>query len=117
MISKLKAAGVSSVVLFTDIAMTGAMTKIATQQQYSPEWLITGYQYQDISLLARTSYDQDQWAHAFGISTLFPYVNGANTNQTLAAWYWGPNRGDDRHRHADQGGAGSPPPSSTRVRS
>ncbi len=92
-ISKLKATGVSSVVLFTDIAMTGALTKIATQQQYAPEWLITGYQYQDISLLARTSYDQDQWAHAFGISNLFPYVNGANTNQTLAAWYWGPNRG------------------------
>jgi hypothetical protein len=60
-IGKLKGAGVTSVILFTDIAMTGALTKFATQQEYRPEWVMTGYGYQDISL-PRTGYDQEQWS-------------------------------------------------------
>ncbi len=92
-IGKLKAEGITSPIMFTDIAMTGAMTKIATQQQYSPEWIMTGYQYQDITLLARPSYDQDQWAHAFGISGLWPLVESANVNTSLIAWYWGTTQG------------------------
>jgi hypothetical protein len=88
LISKLKDAGVTSVIVFTDIGMTDALTKVATQQQFSPEWLMTGYQYQDITLLAR-NYDQEQWSHAFGISNLIPNVEGALSMLTQEQWYWG----------------------------
>jgi len=93
-ITKLKAAGVTSVVLFTDIAMTGSLTKAATKQEYQPEWIITGAQYQDVTILAR-NYDQDQWAHAFGIANLPPAIqtSGSNAAASLADWYWGPTEG------------------------
>jgi hypothetical protein len=91
LVAKLKTAGVTSVILFTDLATGGAMTNVATQQEYSPEWVLTAYQYQDVALLARSAYDQDQFAHAFGLSVLYPFTNGAS-NASLATWYWGPNR-------------------------
>jgi hypothetical protein len=93
-ITKLKAAGVTSVILFTDIAMTGSLTKAATKQEYKPEWIITGAQYQDVTILAR-NYDQDQWAHAFGIANLPPAIKttGSTAASGLADWYWGPTQG------------------------
>jgi hypothetical protein len=94
-VSKLKGANVTSVFLFTDVAMTGAVLKQATQQEFKPEWIITAYQYQDLSILSRP-YDQDQWAHAFGISNLYPYVvdaGGQNSSNDPFAWFWGPNNG------------------------
>lgn len=94
LITKLKAAGVTSVILFTDIAMTGSLTKAATKQEYEPEWLITGAQYQDVTILAR-NYDQSQWAHAFGIANLAPAIKttGPNPYGSLADWFWGPTQG------------------------
>jgi len=89
-IAKLKSAGITSVIMFTDIGMTGALTKVAATQEYRPEWVMTGYGYQDISLLARTSYDQDEWSHAFGIGNLNPVIRSANIATTLTDWYWGP---------------------------
>ena len=91
LITKLKGAGVTSVILFTDIAMTGSLTKAATKQDFHPEWIITGAQYQDVTILAR-SYDQEQWAHAFGIANLPPALNGV-TGGSLIDWYWGPTQG------------------------
>jgi hypothetical protein len=91
LITKLKGAGVTSVILFTDIAMTGSLTKAASKQDFHPEWIITGAQYQDVTILAR-SYDQDQWAHAFGIANLPPAINGS-TGGSLIDWYWGPTQG------------------------
>jgi hypothetical protein len=90
-ISKLKDAGITTVALFTDLGMTKALTVAAASQEYTPEWMITGYQYQDISLLAR-SYDQGEWAHAFGFSNLVPSVpTGAVLSQN--DWYWGAGNG------------------------
>ena len=94
-ITKLKASGVTSVILFTDIAMTGSLTKAATKQEYEPEWIITGAQYQDVTILAR-NYDQQQWAHTFGIANLPPALkvtSGQNPFGSLADWYWGPTQG------------------------
>jgi hypothetical protein len=93
-ITKLKSLGVNNVIMFTDASMTGALTEQATQQEYMPEWTIAAYQYQDLALLAR-GYDQDQWAHAFGISNLFPCTedNGSSCSTSVSAltWYWGEN--------------------------
>ena len=93
LVGRLKAAGVTSVIMFTDVAMTGSLTKFATRQEYRPEWVMTGYSYQDLTLLGRASYDQDQWAHAFGLSSLWPLVRGGNVNTSLITWYWGPDQG------------------------
>ncbi len=94
-ITKLKTAGVTSVIMFTDIAQGGAMTKVATQQEYSPEWVLTAYQYQDVALLARNAYDQDQFAHAFGLSVLAPLIAGSAMATTLSDWYWGKGRASE----------------------
>jgi hypothetical protein len=97
-ITKLKAAGVTSVVLMADRAMITELLKAATAQDFHPEWIITGYQYSDLGLFAR-GYDQDQWAHAFGISPLPAgfEVGGsvATGDPTLepVQWYFGTGKG------------------------
>lgn len=68
-IAKLKAAGVTTVVFLGDPITPIYLTKAATEQKYYPEWIITGTVLTDTAALAR-NYDQKQWAHAFGVSTL-----------------------------------------------
>ncbi len=94
-VQKMKSLGVTSVVMFTDIGMTTAVLAAATKQDYRPEWIITGNQFQDVVFLAR-NYDQDQWAHAFGISTVAPSVADGSTPLTPVAWYWGPSQGTEQ---------------------
>ena len=52
MVAKLKDLGVTTVVMFTDVEMGKAITAQATRLEYQPEWIIAGYQYQDLALLA-----------------------------------------------------------------
>jgi hypothetical protein len=95
MIAKLKDAGVTSVVLMASTPIVAALTKAATANEYRPEWILTGWAYQDLSLFA-AQYDQDQWAHAFGMSWFSPYTTGnagAATGQNIFDWYWGTNKG------------------------
>jgi hypothetical protein len=95
LVAKLKDAGVTSVVLLVSTPVAAAMTKAATANEYSPEWLLTGWAYQDLSLFA-AQYDQDQWAHAFGMSWFSPFTTGnagAATGQNVFDWYWGTNKG------------------------
>ena len=68
-VAKLKDSGVTSVIFSGDPIAPAFLTKEATNQQYRPEWIITGSALTDTSLFART-YDQAQWAHAFGVSML-----------------------------------------------
>jgi hypothetical protein len=68
-IGKLKADGVTSVVFLGDPLMPKYLTEQATAQDYHPEWIITGTVFTDTTAAARL-YDQDQWAHAFGASSL-----------------------------------------------
>lgn len=56
-------------------------TSAASQQQYYPEWLMTGYLLQDADKVARL-YDQEQWSHAFGVSSL-----GAPRADEDQLWY------------------------------
>jgi hypothetical protein len=72
-VTKMKSSGVTTVVLLSDVAMNKAMMAQATKQEWFPEWFITGAVFQDIAIFAR-SYDQQQFAHAFGESNLSPYV-------------------------------------------
>ncbi|MEX1009647.1 MAG: hypothetical protein WD271_17650 [Acidimicrobiia bacterium] len=97
-VTKMKNSGVTTVVLFTDVEMTKALLLQATKQEWNPEWFLTGAVYQDLAILARP-YDQQQFAHAFGISNLSPWVVPAPAppppEKTLGTltntlnWYWG----------------------------
>ena len=65
----------------------------ANKQQYSPEWIITGYGYTDFDAFVR-AFDQKQMKHTFGIGSLTPWSDpgpGGVTESSLAAfnWYWG----------------------------
>jgi hypothetical protein len=68
-IARMKAAGVTTVVFLGDPIMPIYLTKAATQQDYFPEWVVTGTGFTDSTAVARL-YDQRQWAHAFGLSSL-----------------------------------------------
>ena len=57
----------TSVIFSGDPVAPQALTRAATAQHYFPEWIITGSELTDTAAFGR-SYDQTQWAHAFGVS-------------------------------------------------
>ena len=73
-IAKLKAAGVTSVILSTDPVAPRDFTREATAQEYFPEWIVAAATLTDTTAFGR-SYDQAQWAHAFGVTSLAARVN------------------------------------------
>jgi hypothetical protein len=89
LVARLKEEGVTSVVFLGDPIMPIYLTKAATDQDYFPEWIITGTVLTDTTVFGRL-YDQQQWAHAFGVSSL-----PARTPPTLSDawrlydWYYG----------------------------
>lgn len=70
MVSKLKDSDVTSVIFIGDPVAPQLITTTATEQEYFPEWILTGSALVDTTAFART-YDQEQWAHAFGPSALW----------------------------------------------
>ena len=76
MIQKLKADGVTSVVLFADRGAVQKLMAAATAQDYFPEWLYTGFLFQEYTSLARAN-DPQQMAHAFGLAQIGPYITDA----------------------------------------
>jgi hypothetical protein len=103
-VTKMKNAGVTTVVLFSDVAMNKALMAQATKQDWFPEWYLTGSVFQDIAIFAR-GYDQQQFAHAFGVSNLPPYTQPDPTPTPPAKsltvltnalnWYWGEHSGTE----------------------
>ncbi len=61
----------------------------ANAQDYHPEWLETGFLFQDIAAVGRL-FNKEQWAHAFGLGTLNVPVKGRAAGDPVLAWYWGP---------------------------
>ena len=88
-IAKMKAEGVTTVIFLGDPLMPIYLTQQATAQDYHPEWLIAGTVFTDTAALGRL-YDQDQWAHAFGVSNLSARtpreISGA---YQMHEWYFG----------------------------
>lgn len=66
-IAKLKASGVTSVIAVMDGIAPRDFTNEATAQEYFPEWILAAPALSDLTAFART-YDQQQWAHAFGVT-------------------------------------------------
>lgn len=87
LIAKLKAAGVTSVIFSGDPVAPQTLTRAATAQNYFPEWIISGSALTDTAAFGRT-YDQRQWAHAFGVS-FGAARTGVTGAITLYKWYFG----------------------------
>jgi hypothetical protein len=93
-VGQMKAAGITTVVLFSDVAMNTALMAQATAQNWFPEWFYAGWPgFVDIPPLAR-AYDDQQVAHMFGISTYFPYASLTAEQASLLTnagydWFWG----------------------------
>jgi hypothetical protein len=71
----MNSAGVTSVFCLCDPIFPATFTQQATGQHWFPEWIETGLFGSDAALFGRL-YDQQQWSHAFGISTLeYPIIS------------------------------------------
>jgi hypothetical protein len=73
-LARMKAKGVTSILFIGDPLAPQTLPENATQQDYFPEWVITGSALVDTTIFSRT-YDQQQWAHAFGPSNLFARIS------------------------------------------
>lgn len=88
-ITRMKEAGVTTVVFGGDPLAPKTLTEIATSQEYFPEWVLGQTTLVDTAVFSRT-YDQRQWAHAFGPSGLFARVTpGTAGPGFLYEWYFG----------------------------
>jgi len=89
LVSRLKEAKVTTVIFLGDPIMPIYLTKAATDQDYHPEWVITGTVLTDTTVFGR-QYDQTQWAHAFGVSSLPTRVpQDQGEAWRLHQWYFG----------------------------
>jgi hypothetical protein len=88
-ITRLKSAGVTTVLFNGDPVAPRDFTREATAQNYFPEWVIAAATLIDTNAFART-YDQSQWQHAFGVTSLaarlLPEISGY---PTLYEWFNG----------------------------
>ena len=88
-IARMKAAGVTSIVFVGDPVAPRDFTREATAQQYFPEWIIGASTLVDTTAFART-YDQQQWANAFGVTQLAVRTQPENAGYyRLYTWYTG----------------------------
>ncbi len=88
-VARLRDAGVTTVIAGTDSQFTGTLTQATTDQQWFPEWVMTGYTGQDAPFFARL-YDQEQWAHAFGPGPISLGVVGRRAGAgPLFVWHHG----------------------------
>jgi hypothetical protein len=86
---KLKASNATSIVFAGDPIMPIYLTKACASIGYFPEWIITGIVLTDTSTLGRY-YDQAEWAHAFGVSSLaVPVPVAAGDADHLYRWWYG----------------------------
>lgn len=67
LVAKLKSANVTTVVCGCDPVLLLFMTGKAREQNYFPEWIITGVAFTDQDIVGQL-FDQDEWANSVGIS-------------------------------------------------
>jgi len=79
-ISKLHQQNVTTVAIIGDPLMPVFFTREATKEAYFPEWLQTGTGLIDTTFFGRT-YDQQQWSHMFGMSSLWVFWTHLNVSE------------------------------------
>jgi hypothetical protein len=89
LVTRLKNEGITSIVVQSDFLFLTQLTTAAANDDWFPEWVMTGYGGQDIDLFAK-SFNQLEWRHAFGVGALAVY-GGAVADSQFFNWYWGAN--------------------------
>ena len=93
LITRLKDAGVTTLIMQTNHTVAAAASRAMAQQEWYPEIVVTSAPYQDLDLFAR-GYDQKVWSHAFGMVWFPPYLAGhADETATAFQWFWGTDKG------------------------
>jgi hypothetical protein len=94
LVTKLKADGVNNLIMMASHGVTATITKAMKSQGWFPEITAAAFPYTDLDVLAR-SFDQDVWAHAFGLIWFLPGVAGDIPTPMLATfqWFWGTDKG------------------------
>ena len=88
-ITKMKDAGVTTMIYTGDPLTPAALTKEASAQDFHPEWIVGPTVLADTTFFGRT-FDQEQWAHAFGVALVAGRVpQSQNPNYTLYTWFHG----------------------------
>lgn len=91
-ITRLKAAGVTTVIFAGDPIAPRDFTQEATAQNYFPEWFLNLSVLIDTNVFSRT-YDQQQWQNAFGLTALStriqPEAFGEITGRKIYEWFHG----------------------------
>ena len=88
-VSRMQEAGVTTVLVQADPVLLPSFTQEATKQGWFPEWVLGGSPFIDTTAFGRT-FDQQQWAHAFGISYFPPQVApAADPPHRLYEWFHG----------------------------
>jgi len=88
-IARMRDAGVTTVIMSTDPLIPANITSEATKQGYFPEWVIGPSVLADTTIFGR-SFDQQQWANAFGIG--LPTARADNSLSDaffVYDWYYG----------------------------
>jgi hypothetical protein len=88
-VTRMKDAGVTTIILSTDPLIPANITQEATKQGYFPEWVIGPSVLADTTIFGR-SFDQQQWAHAFGLG--LPTARADNSLSDaffVYEWYYG----------------------------
>ena len=86
---KLKTSGATSVIFAGDPIMPIYLTRACATIGYFPEWIITGIVLTDTSTLGRY-YNQQEWAHAFGVTSLgVPVPVTSGDADHLYRWWYG----------------------------
>jgi hypothetical protein len=89
MITRLKDAGVTTVIFTGDFLMPQFLTTEATAQEYFPEWILGPNLLADTAIFGR-SYDQRQWGNGFAIGFAgTPAKREDSTAYTIYTWAFG----------------------------
>jgi hypothetical protein len=88
-VTRMRDAGVTTVLMSVDPLVPATITSEATKQGYFPEWVIGPSVLADTTIFGR-GFDQEQWAHAIGIS--LPAARADNSLSDaffVYEWYFG----------------------------
>ena len=101
-ITRLKTAGVTTVLFLGDPVAPRDFTREATAQDYFPEWVLARATLTDTRAFGRT-YDQEQWQHAFGVTSLSaPLAPTVAGYPALYEWFNGTTAPADESVGTDQ---------------
>ena len=64
-VAKFKANGVNNIIDMGSVLYNAVITRAAAQQNYHPEWTITGWSVSDVAVGGHLN-ESSEWAHAFG---------------------------------------------------